>query len=288
MKWPPILLAVVLVAAACSGDDTGPVGAAPASAGSHPEASATPPPGPTPSRSEDADPPVGTVPIDDALRVDEAVVVTVTGYRWGVDACEGRYFATGEVDSTGELVVEVEELIDGGSPSVLCTEQGFTHALTVVGGRGFAGGSLVDAATSTRVEIGADLDAIRPGWLTERTPLPDCGEDVEYAADYPNRDARECFRRAYDGGQPAELRIHQFGDEGESGVVFFRILDDGELEALEEQRPPAEGEPADSPWDWRRHQCTSFHFIDDPGGEVDDRPVLNWDGECVGADLPGT
>jgi hypothetical protein len=118
-----------------------------------------------------------------------------------------------------------------------------------------------------------------PSWFAERSEVPDCGTDDESTAEYPNMQARRCFKDAFDSNQPAEMTRLQFGDEGESIKAHFRVLGDGRYEIVGEQFPS----PADAAVGgdrWVRYDCDRFEFIDEPGGEVDLVPWINYDGEC--------
>jgi hypothetical protein len=135
----------------------------------------------------------------------------------------------------------------------------------------------VEAETSQSVEVADVADA--PEWYEDRRELPSCGVDEEYGDGYPNHDARRCFRDAFLAAEPAELTRLQFGDEGESIRAHFRVLGGGRYEIVAEQFPS----PVDERFGgdgWIRYECDGFEFIDDPGGEVDLVPWINFDGEC--------
>lgn len=145
-------------------------------------------------------------------------------------------------------------------------------------------GSPPDATESTRghrsspeTEVSGGNDA--PAWYGQREKLPSCGVDEEYGSGYPNRPARECFREAFEAGNPAELTRVQYGDEGESIRAHFRVLGDGRYEIVGEQSPG----PSDGGWDgsWVRYECDRFLFIEDPGSEVDGVPWIDAEGECT-------
>lgn len=101
--------------------------------------------------------------------------------------------------------------------------------------------------------------------------------DAEYTVSYPNFDARACFRRAYGAGDPAELTVVTYGDEGESIRAHFRVLATGSYEIVgrstRRQRHFRRG--------WSRWRCDRFSFLDEPGQEVDGAPVINAEGECA-------
>lgn len=135
----------------------------------------------------------------------------------------------------------------------------------------------VEAEASGSAEASDVADA--PDWYEDRRELPSCGVDEEYGDGYPNRDARRCFQDAFLVDEPAELTRMQFGDEGESIRAHFRVLGGGRYEIMGEQYPS----PVDERFGgdgWVRYECDGFEFIDDPGGEVDLVPWINFDGEC--------
>lgn len=122
-----------------------------------------------------------------------------------------------------------------------------------------------------------------PEWFREREELPSCGLDAEYTPEYPNLAARECFQDAYRTGRPAELGVVTYGDEGESALRFFRVLEQGSYEVFEEQRPspdPPAGDIDPGALPWVQYTCTSFTFLDEPGFQVDGAPILNNEGGC--------
>jgi hypothetical protein len=117
-----------------------------------------------------------------------------------------------------------------------------------------------------------------PSWFAQRTELPSCGEDEEHTDGYPDREARTCFREAFEADRPAELTRRTYGDEGESSRAHFRVLGEGRYEIVEEH--------VDSPSDggdttgWTRSECDRFVFVDDPEPEIAGTPSPNWSGEC--------
>ena len=131
-----------------------------------------------------------------------------------------------------------------------------------------------DAAETTAVASG---DA--PDWYVERADLEDCGEDEDYGDAIRNREARSCFREAYDSDVPTEVTRISFGDEGESIRAHFRILGGGDYEIVGQQFASPVGEEFGGDG-WVRYLCDRFVFIEDPGGEVDGVPIINAEGEC--------
>jgi hypothetical protein len=105
--------------------------------------------------------------------------------------------------------------------------------------------------------------------------------DAEYTASYPNLDARACFRRAYEAGNPAELTTVTYGDEGESIRAHFRVLAAGSYEIVGEWTDAPHGGSGTSEGGWSRWRCDHLSFLDEPGQEVDGAPVVNAEGECT-------
>ncbi len=222
------------------------------------------------------------VEIDGAYRADDGtIVVTVTGYQWGYASCRGAYRATAST-AEGELTITATETL-AGDRSGSCEEVGYTHVLGVAGTAGIDANELVDAATGERVAIANGIDAIRPGFYRDRTQLPDCGfVDLSQPDDLTARAARQCFRDAYESGDDAELGVVEFGDEGESEVRLFRLGDSESYEVIVEQRPPAhESGRSDGVWRWQRYECETIHFLGPPEHQIENLPVLNYDGECL-------
>ncbi len=219
--------------------------------------------------------------IDGAYRADDGtIVVTVTGYQWGYASCRGAYQATASAVGD-QLTVSAIEILDG-DRSGMCAEVGYTHVLGVAGTADIDANELVDASTGERVRIVDGIDAIRPSFYRDRPQLPDCGFiNLRQPDDEAAVAARECFRDAYDSGEPAELGVLGYGEEGESAVEYFRIVDGETYEVLVEQRPPVDNRgESDGVWRWQRHECDLIHFLGPPDHLIADQPVLNYDGEC--------
>ena len=220
--------------------------------------------------------------IDGAYRADDGtIVVTVTGYQWGYASCRGAYQATASAVGD-QLTVSAIEILDG-DRSGMCAEVGYTHVLGVAGTADIDANELVDAASGERVPIADGIDDIRPSFYRDRAQLPDCGfiDQRQRGDDEGAAAARECFREAYDSGDPAELGVLGYGEEGESAVEYFRIVDGETYEVLVEQRPPVDNRgERDGVWRWQRHECDLIHFLGPPDHLIADQPVLNYDGEC--------
>jgi hypothetical protein len=63
-----------------------------------------------------------------------------------------------------------------------------------------------------------------------------------------------------------------YGDEGESGLVIYRIEAPTRYEVLVELRP-IPNQPS-RPLEWQRYICTSIAFVDTPGFAVNNVPEL--------------
>ncbi len=131
-----------------------------------------------------------------------------------------------------------------------------------------------DAAPIESVGRLQELSAPMPSWFEQRQPLPLCGYEVRIS----DRDLvrRACFADAVRDGRPAEYAHVSTGDESERSTRWFRSLGDGTFEILEWQSADALGSTSR----WLRHRCITITFADDPGGEVDQLPQLNANGEC--------
>lgn len=219
--------------------------------------------------------------IDAAYRADDGtIVVTVTGYPWGYAPCRGAYQATAST-AGDQLTIAATAVLDGDRSGV-CAERGYTHALGVAGTADIDANELLDAASGERVPIADGIDDVRPSFYRDRPQLPDCGFiDLRQPDDEAAVAARQCFRDAYDSGDPAELGVLGYGEEGESGVEYFRIIDGRTYEVLVEQRPPVDNRDThDGVWRWQRHECDSIYFLDPLDPAIANLPVLNYNGEC--------
>ncbi|SDF37466.1 hypothetical protein SAMN05660662_1918 [Blastococcus aurantiacus] len=117
-----------------------------------------------------------------------------------------------------------------------------------------------------------------PSWFAQRTELPSCGEDEEHTAGYPDREARTCFREAFEADRPAELTRLTYGDEGESIRTHFRVLGSARYEIVGQHFDgPADGS---DPSGRGRYECDRFVFVDEPGAGSDGAPETNAAGEC--------
>ncbi len=118
-----------------------------------------------------------------------------------------------------------------------------------------------------------------PSWFAQRTELPSCGSDVPFSDDYPNVEARQCFRDAFTADAPAEFTAEHYGDEGESIRAHFRVLGDGRYEIVGQRFPSPVAEYAGGKG-WVRYECDRFVFVDEPGAELLGAPLIAVEGEC--------
>jgi hypothetical protein len=145
------------------------------------------------------------------------------------------------------------------------------------------GGAVGEGATAASggpaAAMRSTATAESPSWFGGRSELPTCGVDEPFTDGYPNRDARTCFRQAFEAGRPAELTRVSYGDEGEWIRAHFRVLGDGRYEIVAQQFPSSVADYA-AGHGWVRYDCERFVFLDSPGAEVDGVPWINGEGEC--------
>ena len=99
-----------------------------------------------------------------------------------------------------------------------------------------------------------------PDWFTERTQLPACG-----TVDYFQPDPDNCFKQAYERGEPAELVTRWALRNGDSFVTYWRVLEPGSYELFQRYRDPGVGSASDTELyepmiHWSRAVCTSYSW----------------------------
>ena len=106
------------------------------------------------------------------------------------------------------------------------------------------------------VLIGGTLCACTPDSYSTREELPDCGEEhLEDLGGPFNSTARECFADAIESGEPAELRMYGFDEEGGVMNRTLRNLADRAEEIVESD---------DLGWVW--YDCSEFRVVEGPDG----------------------
>ncbi len=133
-----------------------------------------------------------------------------------------------------------------------------------------------EAALDSSLPDAVDEDP--PTWFVDRSPLRWCGMEVR--TEDQNLEGRRCLLDAVDRGEPAEYVVGQTGDEGERGITWFRVLGPDVVEVID-RALPGSGPAAGGPPAWRRLRCSAIDFLDEPGSEVDQLPLVDDPGSCA-------
>lgn len=126
---------------------------------------------------------------------------------------------------------------------------------------GSAGGTVsVSLDRSSPSELNAPLpagtDDATPRWFSERVIPKWCGIADSYNQPI-DADALRCLRDALHSGDPVEYVVRQSGDEGERGVLWYRVVEPGVVEVTRLDLPGAA--PTDTnPPTWTRQRCAGI------------------------------
>jgi hypothetical protein len=93
------------------------------------------------------------------------------------------------------------------------------------------------------------LPSGQPEWVTNRKPLPACGEETVVRGD-TNLEARQCLYDAYVAGADAELISTEAITEGRRITRYMRVHSNGTIEMFTD----ATGDPLGS-GGWERETC---------------------------------
>lgn len=102
-----------------------------------------------------------------------------------------------------------------------------------------------------------DGETAAPDWFEAREPMPSCGifEPADVRNDNPDlAEGQECLLDAFKSGEPAELEVTQLTEEGDPVTDIFRVVDEGEVEALMDRR-----QDEFSMMDFGHLTCTELH-----------------------------
>jgi hypothetical protein len=75
-----------------------------------------------------------------------------------------------------------------------------------------------------------------PDWVTNRQPLPSCGEEVVEQGGPFDVAARECLLQAQTEGREAELISTQRSVEGDPIITYMRVHENGTIEIFVDSR----------------------------------------------------
>jgi hypothetical protein len=111
------------------------------------------------------------------------------------------------------------------------------------------------------------LPSIPPDWVTNRLPLPACGEEVVAQGGEFDVAARTCLLQAFDAGRGAEVITTQTSVEGDPITRYIRVHDNGTIELFVDATRDAYGSG-----EWERLRCERLT----PVADAEDPPDLTF------------
>lgn len=104
-----------------------------------------------------------------------------------------------------------------------------------------------------------------PDWITNRQPLPSCGEEIVVGGDGTNEAARRCMLTAFVEGTGAEMISTVTTVEGDPVVRYIRVHENGTVELFIDA-----SRDQHSASNWQRLRCEALV----PVAEINDPPDL--------------
>jgi len=101
------------------------------------------------------------------------------------------------------------------------------------------------------------LPPVPPDWVTNRQPLPSCGEESTER----NVEGRECLFDAFESGGGAEFVIRESTMEGDPITSYFRVHENGAVEIFLDATQDRYGAER-----WERIRCEGLLAV--PDGRV--------------------
>jgi hypothetical protein len=114
--------------------------------------------------------------------------------------------------------------------------------------------SACSPASAMRTSVPSSTAAPIPQEIAERSPLPACGIENATTQNGPwNTAGRECFRNAYQQGQPAEFVSTRLTTEGDPITTIYRVLSAGKIEVFMDTTQDKYGAQG-----WLRFDCRTL------------------------------
>jgi hypothetical protein len=98
------------------------------------------------------------------------------------------------------------------------------------------------------------LPPAQPDWVTNRQPLPSCGEE----SGERNAEGRGCLLEAFDTGSGAEFVSRESTIEGDPITSYFRVHENGVVEIFVDATQDKYGSEQ-----WERIRCESLTAVPD-------------------------
>ena len=97
-----------------------------------------------------------------------------------------------------------------------------------------------------------------PDWVTNRNPLPACGEEVREPGQAGDREMRTCLLEAFEAGEGAELISTHRSIEGDPITEYIRVHENGVVELFADATQDRFGSG-----EWERFLCTGLVAMED-------------------------
>ena len=105
------------------------------------------------------------------------------------------------------------------------------------------------------------LPTVAPDWVTDRNPLPPCGEEEVGAAGGFDREARRCMLDAFESGDEAELISTMTSVEGDPITRILRVHANGTVELFVDASRDRFGSG-----EWERLRCERLVPVEEFNG----------------------